>query len=658
MDFSNVTIHERYLVHEQIGEGGASTVYRAEDLALERTVAVKFLRPELRADPGFVTRFEREARSAAQLNHPNIVPVYDYGETSDTSYLVMQYVPGGDLRERLQQGRVLPILAAVRLATEVADGLGEAHSRHIVHRDVKPGNILLTVDGHAKITDFGIAKMLDVPSVTTVATVLGTATYLAPEQASDQTIGPATDVYALGVVLFEMMAGRPPFQGESYVQLALQHVNAEPPNLAEINPSVPEHLAMLVRRALAKDPEQRFEDGAAFARALRREERTLIDSQQPTLAPNVRVGTLPPTPAPNVRVGPPLPTPSPNLREGTPPLSGEGPGERSVSPIPVAAASAAAPYEATVDPVVQPVPPPTHHREVIIRDVGPRRFPYLLPAAILGSLGTLLVVMAGWFFGSTGAPLAFGGDGGQGEVAGVAMERPTPSPTEVRVAQVGSSASVGQSGTSNRESAPTVVPPAPPATATAVPPTPVPPTATPVPPTETSAPPTAAARPPAPAEAVAAASVQAPVAASAAHGQAVIDDDAFQGGYSAPRMYRGRTARWVYGALSPHGQMTASFNVQGTPGDGTLILVGVDSENGPQTPMEIRINDTAIYRGGNPLRKDYYTEPVAPWGEAPFDIPAGVLHAGRNTLTISNLVQVNNYNSPPYIAIDQAVVSY
>jgi len=138
----------------------------------------------------------------------------------------------------------------------------------------------------------------------------------------------------------------------------------------------------------------------------------------------------------------------------------------------------------------------------------------------------------------------------------------------------------------------------------------------------------------------------------------MIDDDAFQGGYSAPRMYRGRTARWVYGALSPYGQMTASFTVEGTPGAGTLTLVGVDSENGPQTPMEIRINDTAIYQGGNPLRKDYYTEPVAPWGETAFDIPAGVLHAGRNTLTISNLVRVANFNSPPYIAIDQAIVSY
>src|SRR4051794_21841407 len=148
MDFSNQTIQERYLVHEQIGEGGASTVYRAQDLALERTVAVKFLRPELRADPGFVTRFAREARSAAQLNHPNIVPVYDYGETSDTFYLVLQYIPGGDLRERLHSGRPLPILAAVRLAGEIAAGLGAAHRHHIVHRDVKPGNILLTLDGH------------------------------------------------------------------------------------------------------------------------------------------------------------------------------------------------------------------------------------------------------------------------------------------------------------------------------------------------------------------------------------------------------------------------------------------------------------------------------------------------------------------------------
>ncbi|HLH26192.1 MAG TPA: protein kinase, partial [Chloroflexota bacterium] len=196
MSVQGATIGDRYVVGEELGQGSDATVFRGQDLRLGRDVALKFLRPELQADPTFVTRFEREARSVARLDHPHIVPVYEYGEALGTRYLVMQYLPGGDLRARLRDGP-LAVERALRIAADIAAALGSAHAQGIVHRDVKPANILLTEDGRAKMTDFGIAKMLDVPALTATAALLGTPHYLAPEQASGGAITPATDVYAL-----------------------------------------------------------------------------------------------------------------------------------------------------------------------------------------------------------------------------------------------------------------------------------------------------------------------------------------------------------------------------------------------------------------------------------------------------------------------------
>ncbi|HZS01476.1 MAG TPA: protein kinase [Chloroflexota bacterium] len=276
MEREERVLQGRYRLAEQLGEGSDAIVYRAEDLRLGRAVAVKLLRPELRADPSFVARFEREARSAARLDHPHIVKVYDYGEAEGTYFLVMQYVPGGDLRARLQRGEPLLVPLALRLAAEAAEALAEAHAQAIVHRDVKPANLLLTEEDQIKVTDFGIAKMLDVPALTATAALLGTPHYLAPEQAQAGAITPATDVYSLGVVLYEMLAGRRPFEGESFVQVAMQHLHAEPPPLAELNPAVPPSVVALVERALAKDPSERFADAGALGAALREEERRLL----------------------------------------------------------------------------------------------------------------------------------------------------------------------------------------------------------------------------------------------------------------------------------------------------------------------------------------------------------------------------------------------
>ncbi|HEY7067504.1 MAG TPA: protein kinase [Chloroflexota bacterium] len=287
MNLQGELIHDRYAVAEELGQGGDATVYRAEDLRLRRVVAIKFLRPELQADPTFVARFEREAHSVALLDQPSIVPVYEYGDALDTHYLVMQYLAGGDLRARLRDG-ALPVDDAVRVATDVAEALAAAHAHGIVHRDIKPANILLDEDGHAKVTDFGIAKMLDVPALTATAALLGTPHYLAPEQASGGSITPATDVYALGVLLFEMLTGRHLFEGESFVQVAMQHLHTPPPALQELNAAVPDWLAAIVVRALAKDPAERYVDGEAIAAALH----ARAAGAAPVAATSAAAGTL------------------------------------------------------------------------------------------------------------------------------------------------------------------------------------------------------------------------------------------------------------------------------------------------------------------------------------------------------------------------------
>jgi serine/threonine-protein kinase len=281
MDWRGQRIRNRYLLGALLGEGVDALVYCAMDCHLGRVVAVKLLRPELCADSTLVERFEREARSASRLNHPNIVPIYDYGKALGTYYLVMEYVRGGHLGAHLRPGQPVSPIAALWLAAHVADALGAAHARGIVHRDVKPANVLLTEEGCPKLTDFGIAKLLDIPAVTRASVLLGTPHYLAPEQASGGAITPATDVYALGVVLYEMLAGRRPFVGNGLLHVAMQHVHIAPPPLADLNPAVPPALAAVVAQTLAKDPAQRFADGAALAAALRAQARAL---DRPTVA--------------------------------------------------------------------------------------------------------------------------------------------------------------------------------------------------------------------------------------------------------------------------------------------------------------------------------------------------------------------------------------
>ena len=251
----------RYEIERELARGGMADVYLATDRQLKRKVAVKVLFPEFARDPSFVERFRREAQNAASLNHPNIAAVYDWGQEHGTYYIVMEFVEGRSLRDIIRAEGQVPAVAAARIAAELADALAFAHRKGVIHRDVKPGNVLLTAAGQVKLTDFGIAaNQFDAnQGLTQTGSVMGTATYFSPEQAQGHPVDGRSDVYALGVVLYEMLTGVPPFSGESPVAVAMKHVREVPPPMTTRVPDVPTQLQAIVNAALTKEIESRYQ---------------------------------------------------------------------------------------------------------------------------------------------------------------------------------------------------------------------------------------------------------------------------------------------------------------------------------------------------------------------------------------------------------------
>ena len=256
------TLSGRYRLDARIGAGGMSTVYRATDETLQRQVAIKLMHREISTDSDQLERFRREARAVAQLSHPHIVGVIDYGEDDNRPYIVFEYVEGETLKERIRRCGRLPIPEAVAYAIEIARALGTAHARHIVHRDVKPQNVLIDDEGQAKVTDFGIARTLDEEGLTADGRVLGTTDYVSPEQALGRPVTGQSDLYSLGIVLFEMLTGEVPFKGENQVAVAMKHVREQLPDVQYKRPEISAALASVVDTATAKRLEDRYADDA------------------------------------------------------------------------------------------------------------------------------------------------------------------------------------------------------------------------------------------------------------------------------------------------------------------------------------------------------------------------------------------------------------
>ncbi|MEV6374101.1 serine/threonine-protein kinase [Micromonospora musae] len=347
-----VQLGNRYRLDERIASGGMGDVWRGTDQVLGRTVAVKSLLPALLDEPGFAERFRGEARTMATINHPGVVDVYDFGNDQQIAFLVMEYVEGDPLSATLSRvGRLTPA-RTMALVAQAADALHAAHEKGIVHRDVKPGNLLVRPNGTLVLTDFGIARSDLVGQLTAAGSVLGTASYISPEQAMGQVATPASDVYALGVVAYQCLAGRRPFEGDNPLEIAMKHVQEAPrPLPADIPPQV----RSLVERALAKDAAARWPSAAALA-GVARQLKAALSQQARANTQSRPISGVPASPAaPPGRAQVPPPQQSRPMASPHRPPAATSP---AVAPRPVSAAPAQPPRPTVVAPAVaQPRPP-------------------------------------------------------------------------------------------------------------------------------------------------------------------------------------------------------------------------------------------------------------------------------------------------------------
>lgn len=374
-----ILLDNRYELEHKLGEGGMATVYRGRDQRLNRRVAIKVLHSHYAGDPDFLQRFEHEAQAAALLNHPNVVNVYDVGQDGTMHYIVMEYVEGTNLKTLINQSAPLPVDQAVTIAADIARGLAAAHKLGLIHRDIKPQNIMIETGGQVHITDFGIAKSNFSSTLTQTGITFGTADYISPEQARGERATPQSDIYALGVTLYEMLTGRLPFIAENAVAVAMQHVSAVPPSPRQFNPQVPAQLETLVLRTMSKNPVERPANAEEFARLLTNYRS--IATQDTTFNPNLMQRPAPPRPI-NSAAPPPPP-----VSAG----SGSGGGSSSSS---------------TSGRMTVPPPRPAVARAP--RQQGPGCGTFIVGTLLLaGVLGLVLLFSSGTFgalFASTGDP--------------------------------------------------------------------------------------------------------------------------------------------------------------------------------------------------------------------------------------------------------------
>jgi eukaryotic-like serine/threonine-protein kinase len=406
-------LNGRYRLGEVLGEGGMAVVYRSHDLLLNRPVAIKILRAQYAADESFLRRFEREAQAAAGFSHPNIVNVYDVGTDGDQHYIVMEYIRGPSLKDLIRRQGPFSVDGAIFIIGQVASALDYAHQRGLVHRDIKPQNILVDREGNAKVVDFGIAKGMRDVNLTEAGTGMGTVHYVSPEQARGDPAGPASDLYSTGIVLFEMLTKRLPFEADTPVGVAMQHVNASPPLPSSFNPSIPAPVDTIVLKALAKNPEERYASGAQLATALRHWDMpTLMQpaiQPRPEPAPRAEMRERPPAPRAQrpgeaTQVMPPHPRGTPGA-PGAPRPAGARP-RGAMPPPPRGGTRARGGYA--------PLPQARTNRD----DLGCAT--WLIGSAIL--LGIIGLIVVAFRLG----PGAFSAEAPTPTVAVVAEETPTP----------------------------------------------------------------------------------------------------------------------------------------------------------------------------------------------------------------------------------------
>lgn len=327
----------RYKIEALLGQGGMSAVYKATDPNLKRVVAIKLIHPHLSSDPSFVTRFESEAAAVASLRHPNIVQVYDFNNDAGVYYMVLEFIPGETLQDRLQRlnadGRKLSLDEALKFAVDISDAMGYAHQRGMIHRDIKPANIMLDVHGGAILMDFGIVKILGGDSHTSTGAVVGTARYMSPEIIRGEVADHRSDIYSLGVTLYEMLSGRPPFVADSAMTLMMMHLNDPVPNVRTFRSDIQPELVRILEKSLAKDRAERYQSVAELSADLKRARAELARRPEAIPAPDVTqmesveqtyvepapvMSTPPPprssAPPPEVTAGPPLVSQSPTSR--------------------------------------------------------------------------------------------------------------------------------------------------------------------------------------------------------------------------------------------------------------------------------------------------------------------------------------------------------
>ena len=263
-------INDRYQIIKTIGEGGMANVYLAYDTILDRNVAVKVLRGDLATDEKFVRRFQREALSASSLSHPNIVEVYDVGEDNGSYYIVMEYIEGKQLKQLLKKRGKLTVSEVVDIMMQVTDGMSVAHDAYIIHRDIKPQNIMIEDNGMVKITDFGIAMAMNSTQMTQTNSVMGSVHYLPPEQANGKTATLQSDIYSMGILMYELLTGTLPYKGDNAVEIALKHLKETFPSIREILPELPQSVENIIIRTTAKNPKNRYKDAREMHSDLKR----------------------------------------------------------------------------------------------------------------------------------------------------------------------------------------------------------------------------------------------------------------------------------------------------------------------------------------------------------------------------------------------------